>query len=98
MLISNSFLGRKKTMAMTSALTALSLILFTTQGDPNYQLVAACCASLSQNITYAVFYAYNAEVYPTHVRGFFNLIVGTANGLADSIGKGFAVAAPFFAG
>jgi predicted branched-subunit amino acid permease len=69
MLISNSYLGRKKTMAFAAALTALSLVIFTTQRNPNYQLVAACCAALAQNITYAVFYAYNAEVFPIGVRG-----------------------------
>jgi MFS family permease len=69
MLISNSFMGRKMTMAPSAFLVAYTLYLFTVARDSTLQLVAASCAALFQNIMYAVLYAYIAEVYPTHVRG-----------------------------
>lgn len=56
-------------MAAASFLVSTSLILFTFQSEPIYQLLAACLAALTQNVMYAVFYAYAAEVFPTNIRG-----------------------------
>ncbi|KIK69566.1 hypothetical protein GYMLUDRAFT_33942 [Collybiopsis luxurians FD-317 M1] len=61
--------GRKLTMAISTALTAIFLFLFTTSTSEAAVLGYSCASALTENAMYGVLYAYTPEVFPAPHRG-----------------------------
>ncbi|KAJ3310332.1 hypothetical protein HDV04_005083 [Boothiomyces sp. JEL0838] len=89
--LTDTFLGRKGTMAISTLLTAAALFLFTVLKSNAGQLIAACSESFLQNIMYGIIYTYTPEVFPTYIRG-------KAVGLASASGRLTGAFAPVLAG
>ncbi|KAJ3100754.1 hypothetical protein HDU96_010234 [Phlyctochytrium bullatum] len=91
MILIETRLGRRGTMALSSFGTALSLFLFTLSTSSRDQLMASCLAAVLQNIMYGVLYCYTPEVFDSQVRG-------TATGVASSLSRVFGTMAPVLTG
>ncbi|PGH00727.1 hypothetical protein GX51_05608 [Blastomyces parvus] len=84
------YIGRKGTMAISTALTAITLFCFTVSTDPDVQLACSCLEAFFQNIMYGVLYAYTPEVFPAPNRG-------TGTGIASCINRICGLLAPIVA-
>lgn len=51
------YIGRKGTIAVSTLLTGIILILFTYSSDPSYQLLMSSLEAFFQNVMYGVLYA-----------------------------------------
>lgn len=74
------WLGRKGTMAVSTALSGIFLFLFTISTSSNFQLVFSSLEAFTQNIAYGVLYAYTPEVLPAPNRG-------TGTGIASFLNR-----------
>jgi MFS family permease len=79
MYISDSILGRKGSMALTTLGTAFSLYFFTVFTSAVGNLVLSCTTSFLQNAMYGILYSYTPEVFETRIRG---KAVGLASGMS----------------
>ncbi|KAK5119307.1 hypothetical protein LTR85_007663 [Meristemomyces frigidus] len=77
------YIGRKGTMAISTAITGIFLLCFTISADADFQLAFSSLEALFQNVAYGVLYAYTPEVFPAPNRGsgtgtasFLNRIAG----------------------
>ena len=71
--------GRKGTLAASTALTGAFLYASTTALSSNALLGWNCAYNFMSNIMYAVLYAYTPEIFPTKDRGTGNALTATAN-------------------
>ena len=84
-------LGRRGTLAASTLLSAVFLILFVALGTtPAWQLFFSSVAAFTQNIMYGVLYAFTPEVFPAPVRG-----AGT--GVASFLNRATGLLAPLLA-
>ncbi|KAI8909137.1 major facilitator superfamily domain-containing protein [Gorgonomyces haynaldii] len=83
MYASDTRLGRRGTMALSTFGTSLMIALFAYCTAPFWRIAASCLLAVLQNIMYGVLYAYSPEVFPIPVRG---VAVGTASTLARVTG------------
>ncbi|RDW93482.1 MFS transporter [Aspergillus mulundensis] len=86
-LVGLPYIGRKGTMAISTAITAVLLFCFTASKDPNVQLVCSSLESFFQMMMYGVLYAYTPEVFPAPNRG-------TAAGIASCLNRIAGLMAP----
>ncbi|KAJ6120418.1 hypothetical protein N7523_004698 [Penicillium sp. IBT 18751x] len=86
-LVDVPFIGRKGTMAASTAITGVLLFCFTASKDPNVQLVCSALESFFQMIMYGVLYAYTPEVFPAPNRG-------TGSGIASCLNRIAGLMAP----
>ncbi|KAF2839305.1 sugar transporter [Patellaria atrata CBS 101060] len=84
------YVGRKGTMGIATALSAVFLFLFTTSTNSDTQLVFASLEAFFQNIMYGVLYAYSPEVWPAPNRG-------TGTGIASFLNRVAGLCAPIVA-
>lgn len=85
-------LGRIKSMALSTALLALSLLAFALLSSTVLLVVMSSCAiSLFASVAYAVIYSYSPEVFATSLRG-------TACGTASALSRMAGILAPVLAG
>jgi MFS family permease len=89
-LVEIKWLGRRRTMAIASAITGVFIFLFTVSGDPQFQLAFSCLEAFFQNIMYGVLYAYTPEVFPAPNRG-------TGSGIASFMNRIAGLCAPIVA-
>lgn len=71
--------GRKGTLALSTALTAVFLYGSTTALNSNSLLGWNCAFSFLSNVMYAVLYSFTPELFPTPQRGTGNAIAATCN-------------------
>ncbi|KAI5296280.1 hypothetical protein KEM52_004578 [Ascosphaera acerosa] len=83
-------LGRRGTMAISTAITGVLLFCFTISSDPNVQLTCSSLEAFFQNIMYGVLYAYTPEVFPAPNRG-------TATGVCSCLNRLMGLLAPIVA-
>ena len=81
------YIGRKGTMAASTAITGVLLFCFTASKDPNVQLVCSALESFFQMMMYGVLYAYTPEVFPAPNRG-------TGTGIASCLNRIAGLMAP----
>jgi len=84
------FLGRKGTLAISTALTGVFLFASTTARSSDALLGWNCGYSFTSNVMYGVLYAISPELFPTKDRGTGNAIVAAAN-------RVFGIMAPIIA-
>ncbi|KAF2692127.1 sugar transporter [Lentithecium fluviatile CBS 122367] len=89
-LVDIPWLGRRRTMAIASAITGVFIFLFTISGKSNFQLAFSCLEAFFQNIMYGVLYAYTPEVFPAPNRG-------TGSGIASFMNRIAGLCAPIVA-
>lgn len=82
--------GRKGTLALSTALTGVFLFGSTRALTSNALLGWNCAYNFMANIMYAVLYAYTPEIFPTKDRGTGNALTATANRI-------FGIVAPIIA-
>ncbi|EHK26979.1 uncharacterized protein TRIVIDRAFT_62772 [Trichoderma virens Gv29-8] len=82
--------GRKGTLALSSALTGVFLYCSTTAKSSESLLGWNCAYNFCSNVMYAVLYGYTPEIFPTPQRGTGNAIAATANRI-------FGIMAPIIA-
>jgi hypothetical protein len=70
MVLIETNLGRRWTMAMATFGTAGALYLYTFSTTTTFQLLASCLAAFLQNIMYGVLYCYTPEVFDSQVRSY----------------------------
>ncbi|CZR49387.1 uncharacterized protein FPRO_08872 [Fusarium proliferatum ET1] len=75
-----SFLGRRYTMAIGAAITAIFFFCYTIIKTPAQNLAISSCISVCINLYYGTLYAYTAEVFPSEHRT-------TGNGIAVSLNR-----------
>lgn len=78
-LVETPRMGRKGTLALSTALTGVFLFCSTTAVSSPSLLGWNCAYSFTSNIMYAVLYAYTPELFPTKDRGTGNAITASAN-------------------
>ncbi|OQD76370.1 hypothetical protein PENDEC_c004G02833 [Penicillium decumbens] len=86
-LVDVKYIGRKGTMAASTAITGVLLFCFTASKDPDVQLVCSALESFFQMIMYGVLYAYTPEVFPAPNRG-------TGTGIASCLNRLAGLMAP----
>lgn len=84
------YIGRKGTMAISTAISGVFLFLFTTSTDSGAQLAFSSLEAFFQNIMYGVLYAYTPEVFPAPNRG-------TGTGIASFLNRVAGLCAPIVA-
>jgi MFS family permease len=84
------YIGRKGTLAISTALSGIFLFLFTTSTNSDVQLVFTCLEAFFSNILYGVLYAYTPEVFPAPYRG-------TGTGIASLLNRIAGLCAPIIA-
>lgn len=85
------FLGRRGTLAISTLVSAVFLILFARFGNTaSWQLFFSCVEAFTQNIMYGVLYAFTPEIFPAPVRG-----AGT--GVASFLNRMTGLVAPIIA-
>jgi MFS family permease len=84
-------LGRIKSMAISTALLSLSLLLFAFAASHLAVIASSCSISLFASVSYAVIYSYSPEVFETKLRG-------TASGTASALSRFAGILAPLIAG
>ncbi|KAG6835635.1 hypothetical protein H0H93_016327 [Arthromyces matolae] len=72
-------LGRRGTLALSTALTGVFILVSTTARTSNALLGWNCAYSFTSNVMYGVLYAITPELFPTKDRGTGNAIVAAAN-------------------
>ncbi|GLB38811.1 putative sugar (and other) transporter [Lyophyllum shimeji] len=72
-------LGRRGTLAISTALTGIFILVSTTARTSNALLGWNCAYSFTSNVMYGVLYAITPELFPTKDRGTGNAIVAAAN-------------------
>ncbi|RDB16565.1 putative MFS-type transporter PB1E7.08c [Hypsizygus marmoreus] len=83
-------LGRRGTLAISTALTGIFILVSTTARTSNALLGWNCAYSFTSNVMYGVLYALTPELFPTKDRGTGNAIVAAAN-------RVFGIMAPIIA-
>ncbi|KAJ7890154.1 MFS general substrate transporter [Mycena olivaceomarginata] len=78
-LVELPLLGRKGTLALSTALTGVFILASTTARTSNALLGFNCAYTFTSNIMYGVLYALSPELFPTKDRGTGNALVATAN-------------------
>ncbi|KAK7059875.1 major facilitator superfamily domain-containing protein [Favolaschia claudopus] len=78
-LVELPLLGRKGTLAISTALTGLFILLSTTSRTSDALLGWNCAYTFTSNVMYGVLYALSPELFPTKDRGTGNALVATAN-------------------
>ncbi|KAJ3336747.1 hypothetical protein HDU91_001662 [Kappamyces sp. JEL0680] len=91
MYLSDTFLGRRGTLSLSTLGTSLSLFLFTVSTTPAWQLTASCAESFLQNTMYGTLYSYTPELFPTKIRG-------KGVGLSSAMGRLVGSLAPVLTG
>ena len=71
--------GRKGALAISTALTGISLLASTTALTSDALLGWNCTYNFMSNVMYAVLYAYTPEIFPTKDRGTGNALTATAS-------------------
>ncbi|KAJ7717006.1 MFS general substrate transporter [Mycena metata] len=89
-LVEQPKLGRKTTLAVSTALTGVFILASTTARSSNGLLGFNCAYNFTSNITYGVLYGFSPELFPTKDRGTGNALVVTANRI-------FGIMAPIIA-
>ncbi|KAF7191247.1 MFS siderochrome iron transporter 1 [Pseudocercospora fuligena] len=84
------YIGRKGTMAISTLLSGIFLILFTQATSSGYQLAMSSMEAFFQNIMYGVLYAYTPEVFPAPNRG-------TGTGISSFLNRVAGLCAPIVA-
>ncbi|KAG6857053.1 hypothetical protein H0H87_010018 [Tephrocybe sp. NHM501043] len=72
-------LGRRGTLAISTALTGVFILVSTTARTSNALLGWNCAYSFTSNVMYGVLYAVTPELFPTKDRGTGNAIMAAAN-------------------
>lgn len=90
LLVETPRIGRKGTLAASTALTGVFLFCSTTALDSNALLGWNCAYNFMSNIMYAVLYAYTPEIFATRDRG-------TGNAITASSNRVFGIMAPIVA-
>ncbi|KAK5018216.1 major facilitator superfamily domain-containing protein [Cryomyces antarcticus] len=85
-----AYIGRKGTMAISTAVSGIFLFLFTTATSNGPQLAFSSLEAFFQNIMYGVLYAYTPEVFPAPNRG-------TGTGIASMLNRIAGLCAPIVA-
>ncbi|KAJ3510192.1 hypothetical protein NLJ89_g4822 [Agrocybe chaxingu] len=83
-------LGRRGTLAISTVLTGVFILVSTTARTSNALLGWNCAYSFTSNVMYGVLYAITPELFPTKDRGTGNAITATANRI-------FGIMAPIIA-
>lgn len=78
-LVEYRLLGRRGTLAISTAATGIFLFASTTAKNSNSLLGFNCAYNFTSNIMYAVLYAYTPEIFPTKSRGTGNAITAASN-------------------
>ncbi|KAH9924322.1 MFS general substrate transporter [Epithele typhae] len=78
-LVEHPWLGRKGTLAISTALTGVFLFASTTARTSDALLGWNCGYTFTSNVMYGVLYAVSPELFPTKDRGTGNAIVSAAN-------------------
>ncbi|KAJ6492679.1 MFS general substrate transporter [Mycena vulgaris] len=78
-LVELPILGRKGTLALSTALTGVFILASTTARTSNALLGFNCAYTFASNVMYGVLYALSPELFPTKDRGTGNALVATAN-------------------
>ncbi|KAL4804061.1 major facilitator superfamily domain-containing protein [Aspergillus unguis] len=86
-LVGLPYIGRKGTLIVSTAITAVLLFCFTATKDANVQLVCSSLESFFQMMMYGVLYSYTPEVFPAPNRG-------TAVGIASCLNRIAGLMAP----
>lgn len=89
-LVEIPILGRRGTLALSTALTGVFILVSTTARTSSALLGWNCAYSFCSNVMYGVLYAITPELFPTKDRGTGNAIVATANRI-------FGIMAPIIA-
>ncbi|KAI0770588.1 MFS general substrate transporter [Fomes fomentarius] len=89
-MVERPYLGRKGTLAVSTALTGILLLASTTARTSNALLGWNCGWTFANNIMYATLYALSPEIFPAKDRGTGNALVAAAN-------RVFGVMAPIVA-
>ncbi|CEH18791.1 Synaptic vesicle transporter SV2 (major facilitator superfamily) [Ceraceosorus bombacis] len=84
-------LGRIRTMALSTALVAIALLIFIQATERFTIVLSSCSISLAASVSYAAIYAYPPEAFPTHLRA-------TASGTASALSRLSGILAPVAAG
>lgn len=84
------YVGRKGTMAISTAISGIFLFLFTISSNSNFQVTFSSLEAFFQNIMYGVLYAYTPEVFPAPNRG-------TGTGIASFLNRLGGLCAPIIA-
>ncbi|ELQ34135.1 hypothetical protein MCOR27_005970 [Pyricularia oryzae] len=90
LLIETPYVGRKGTLAVSTALTGVFLYGTTTADSSNGLLGWNCGFNFASNVMFAVLYGYTPELFPTPQRG-------TGNALAATCNRIFGIMAPIVA-
>jgi len=72
-------IGRRGTLAISTALTGILILISTTARSSNTLLGWNCAYSFTSNIMYGVLYAITPELFPTKDRGTGNALTATGN-------------------
>ncbi|KAJ7119935.1 major facilitator superfamily domain-containing protein [Mycena crocata] len=83
-------LGRRGTLAISTALTGVFILASTSARSSNSLLGFNCGYSFTSNVMYGVLYAISPELFPTRERGTGNALVAAANRI-------FGIMAPIIA-
>lgn len=79
LLIETPYVGRKGTLAVSTALTGVFLYGTTTADSSNGLLGWNCGFNFASNVMFAVLYGYTPELFPTPQRGTGNALAATCN-------------------
>jgi len=72
-------IGRRGTLAISTVLTGMLILISTTARNSNSLLGWNCAYSFTSNIMYGVLYAITPELFPTKDRGTGNALTATGN-------------------
>ncbi|KAF9458766.1 MFS general substrate transporter [Collybia nuda] len=89
-LVELPILGRRGTLAISTALTGVFILVSTTARTSDSLLGWNCAYSFTSNVMYGVLYAITPELFPTKDRGTGNAMVAAAN-------RVFGIMAPIIA-
>ncbi|KAJ7458054.1 MFS general substrate transporter [Mycena galericulata] len=89
-LVELPLLGRKGTLAISTTLTGIFILVSTTARTSNALLGYNCAYTFTSNVMYGVLYALSPELFPTKDRGTGNALTATANRI-------FGIMAPIIA-
>lgn len=90
-LLTESPLGRAKSLALALLATVGAQVLFLLTEEPAYVVLSGMGVSLAATTAYAILYGYTPNVFPTSIRG-------TACAVASALGRITGIAAPLLAG
>ena len=78
-MVEQPYLGRKGTLAISTALTGVFILANTTARTSNALLGWNCGYTFTNNVMYGVLYAVSPELFPAKDRGTGNAVVSAAN-------------------